>query len=142
MPQKRLHNAIQRWIDENCSVHSTLEAIARECLDNNVFTQKWLEQATLYAAKREVHEALRACNPITGLSYAIPTGPDESGSQLWRQRKLVGYNEWNTAFKMRVDQMEADYASLHREHEWAMDRFGKAPLLPVFVRSNPSTNVG
>jgi hypothetical protein len=142
VPQKSLHNAIQEWFEEHCDAFGTLEAVARGCLDSRVFPQEWMEQAVFAAAKREVHEALRARDSVTGLSHSIPTGRSESGVQQWRPRKLVGYDEWAVSFEMRVEQMADDYNNLKREHEWAMDRFGKAPPLPVFVRGKPGTNVG
>lgn len=145
---KSLSDRIFEWFAENGG-DMTIEDIAQGCLDAGVFPEEWRDRALFLAAKRATHDAMRKQNPLTGLSRAVPITPaavadasdeDDNGRACrWKDRRIVGYDERAASFEMRVDQMAADHESLQREHQWAIDTFGKAPAMPVFLRGKPSS---
>ncbi len=106
--------------------------IAEVAIERGLFDDDVLNGFALQGAMEFVRNALKA-KQDDGLSFARPVGPDDE----WKQRTLWTYKDAFKFLRKSAIGIAADQAEFHKEHEWCLGRFGKAPDLAELLAPEP-----
>ena len=105
----------------------SMRALARLCINRGVFSEGWLESASIRAAQNQCRRALKDCG-IDGLPFAGKTSEeDDSGKPIWLQREFWNYDAYVVNIVQSVDQRDANHEQATRMHRECYEKFGKAP---------------
>lgn len=118
--------------EQNGCQLSTLR-LAQKCIQAGVFDETDLNNAGVRWAQTIVAKALRE-KMVNGIPYAVPTTTtDAAGSPVWKQYPLWEYEDAEFALTSRVQALQHDYEPIVRLYSYMVDRWGKAPEIPLLV---------
>lgn len=115
---------------------TTTIRLAQECIKQGVFDEEELQRASLRWAQGVCREAIKLTDPTTGLPFAGPTrqkaeNADGTAGREWRQLTLMDYDDLAFNIEERANGLWADYSTLVKMREYCIERFGRAPQIPV-----------
>jgi len=125
--------------------------LAVAALDDGIYSWEEVQNRVIGSVERDICRILKetyAEGTELPLARPIPEPRDEFGKkggeaesederpedgELWVQRSLWNYDEAERVILSLNTGIKRDYAILLREHEHALDRFGKAPDILMLV---------
>lgn len=105
--------------------------LAQACIKENLFAPEELNNASVRWAQTVVRQALHS-RLVNGMPYAAPTQQrDSNGGRIWKQYKLWEYDDAEQILGERCLALVDDYQPIQAIQQYMLDRWGKAPEIPL-----------